>query len=49
MMSALPPESGHSQCKNRCPLCANSGHCAGELTMHQGISDDLPFALIIYL
>ena len=22
----LAPESGHPQCKNRCPLCANSGH-----------------------
>ena len=20
------PNSGHAQCKNRCPLCANSGH-----------------------
>src|SRR5262249_4499523 len=25
-MSALPPESGRSQCKQRCPLSANSGH-----------------------
>ena len=25
-MSALPPESGHVRCKERCPLSANSGH-----------------------
>ena len=22
------PKSGHVQCKEGCPLCANSGHCA---------------------
>src|SRR6478752_80517 len=25
VMSALPPESGHVQCKSQCPLRANSG------------------------
>ena len=28
VMSALPPKSGHVQCRSRCPRWANSGHRA---------------------
>jgi hypothetical protein len=25
------PQSGHVRCKNKCPLCANSGRCTASL------------------
>ena len=30
------PESGHVRCKERCPLCANSGHRFGSL-LHKNV------------
>ena len=47
VMSALTPKSGHVQCKEECPLSANSGHCAATLNAEGGTPSSLTFFEII--